>query len=1082
VRLNRRGLGQVLLRGRVLKALLLLVLAGSTALTLGSHPKMNGAEGVEQTSFFGGHSQGSRQSALAAYGNLPLMFEPNLGETDARVRFMARGSGYGLFLTEQGAVLSTRHSAERSRPGNAAGSVVHMTLAGANSHPAIAGTNPLPGKSNYLIGNDPAKWQRNVPQYARVRYVQVYPGIDLVYYGKQGRLEYDFQVAPGADPNNIALQFTGSRGIRLDAGNLIIETAEGAVRLDAPQVYQQDGSTAKPVNGRFVLLAEDRVGFELGNYDRSKSVTIDPVLTYSTYLGGSGTEMQPSIAVDLAQSIYLSGATTSTDFPVTDSSTFKSGATSNVFVAKFDPTGATLVFATYLGGTGADVSAGIAVDAATNVYVAGTTTSTNFPTSTNAFQTTPLGPGNAHTFVTELDSAGATLKYSSYFSGSNTDTAKGMTLDNKGFVYVIGITDSTNFPLAPTAGTFQSSLQGANAFFVSKIAPTSSGTNSLVFSTYFGGGNPSTGSVAGGGIAVDNNASGSNIYITGGTNFLYTGNNATTDFPIRNAITPGGACLDVPTQTSGTTCPTSGVAPMDAFVAKINPGTTTGAQLLYCTYLGGTGTDIGLGVGLDASGNAYVTGSTDSPAFPTISGSIHGHQPNPGGGLDAFVGKINNPATGTGNTNVQLTYFSYLGGSGDDVGNAIVVDSVQGARVVGTTASSNLVPLNPISQGTTLKGPKDAFVARLDTLGTTTGSTSEFVTFLGGSGTDTGTGIALDTDSNTYVTGETTSTDFPTVNPKQSGLNGTQDVFVSKLGPSLNFDVTVAAPTNNSVNAGNQVAFNYTIKNTGDTTANVAFTDNLSAGSGSAPVTFVSASAQGGTCPTSPTDNKVLCNLGTISGGQSTTVTVNLTPTGAGTIANSGTVTVGGFSKTAIASAVTVNTFKLTALRSNNTVVAGNPASYPIQITPLTNFTASISIACSSGLPGGGTTCTPSTNPVTLQGSSPSTVTLVISTFPRVTTTAGLQPTGRFLYASWLPVAGLAFLGLGVGGRFSRRRRVLGGMLFVGSMTLLLLLPACGGHSSSSTTTGTPAGTYTINVSATSGSFSQTTPITLVVQ
>ncbi len=1082
MRLNRRGLGQVLLRSRVLAAVLLLVIAGSMALTLGSHPKMSGAAVVEQAWFFGGHAPASRQSARTAYGNLPLMFEPNLGQTDRRVRFMARGSGYGLFLTDQGAVLSLRRSAEGSQPGNAVGSVVHMNLVGANNQPAITGTNRLPGKSNYLIGNDPAKWRRNVPQYSRVRYEQVYPGIDLVYYGKQGQLEYDFQVAPGADPNHIALQFTGLRGLRLDAGNLMVETTEGAVRLEAPRVYQQDGLAETPVSGRFVLLAQDTVGFELGNYDRSKTVTIDPVLTYSTYLGGSGTEMLPSIAVDLAQGIYLSGATSSTDFPVTDSSTFKSGATSNIFVAKFDPTGATLVFATYLGGTGADVSAGIAVDAATNVYVAGTTTSTDFPTSTNAFQTTPRAPGNPHTFVTELDSSGATLKYSSYFSGTKTDTAKGMTLDNKGFVYVIGITDSTDFPLAPTAGTFQSTLQGANAFFVSKIAPASSGTNSLVFSTYFGGGNPSTGSVAGGGIAVDNNASGSNIYITGGTNFLYTGNNAATDFPIRNAITPGGACLDVPTQASGTACPTSGVAPMDAFVAKINPGTTTGAQLLYCTYLGGTGSDIGLGVGLDASGNAYVTGSTDSPAFPTISGSIQGYQKTPGGGLDAFVGKINNPATGTGTTNVQLTYFSYLGGSGDDVGNAIAVDSVQGARIVGTTASSNLTALNPISQGTAFKGVTDAFVARLDTTGTTTSSTAQFVTFLGGTAADTGTGIVIDSDSNTYVTGETSSGDFPTVNPKQSALKGGQDVFASKLGPNLNFDVTVSAPTSNSVNAGNQAAFNYTIKNTGDTTANVAFTDNLTAGSGSAPVTFVSASAQGGTCPTSPTDNKVLCNLGTINGGQSTTVTVNLTPTGAGTIANSGTVTVGGFSKTAIASAVPVNTFKLTALRSNNTVVAGNPASYPIQITPLTSFTASISIACSSGLPGGGTTCTPSTNPVTLQGSSPSTVTLVISTFPRVTTTAGLQPAGRFLYATWLPVVGLAFVGLGVGAQFTRRRRVFGGLLFLALMTLLLLLPACGGHSSSSTTTGTPAGTYTINVSATSGSFSQTTPITLVVQ
>jgi hypothetical protein len=1079
VRLNRRGLGTGLLWSRILPAALLLMVAGATVLSLGSHPKGTGAGPVAQSAAFGRQPADAKsRPLLTSYGHLPLMFEPNLGQTDARVRFIARGSGYGLFLTDQDAVLSLQRSRQGGNEKNISASVVRMKLAGANANAQVAGADVLPGKSNYLIGNDPAKWQRNVPQYARVRYRQIYPGVDLVYYGQQGQLEYDFRIAPGADPKNIQISFEGSRKLKLDAGDLLVETGDGAVRLEAPRVYQKAGSAHRPVDGRFVLLARDRVGFEIGDYDRSRTLVIDPVLTYSTYLGGTGTEMLPSIAVDTGASIYVTGATTSTDFPVTDSTTFKAGATTNVFIAKFDPTGAALTFATYLGGTGADVSVGIAVDAATNVYVAGTTTSTNFPTSTSAFQAAPLAPGNPHTFVSELDSTGAILKYSSYFSGSKTDTAKGMTLDNKGFVYVIGITDSTDFPLAPTAGTFQSTLQGTNAFFISKIAPTSSGANSLVFSTYFGGGFPTTGTVTGGAIAVDNNANGSNVYLTGGTTYLYTGQNAQTDFPIKNAFQP---CLGNPTIT--TNCPTSGatVANPDAFVAKLNPGTTTGAQLLYCTYLGGGSTDFGLGIGLDASGNAYVTGSTNSTDHPAVSGGIAAYQGSLKGGTDAFVAKINNPATGTGTTNVLLTYFSYLGGSGDDVGNAIAVDSVQGARIVGTTASTDLAALNPLPGGSGLSGPKDAFVARLDTLGTTA-STSQFVTYLGGSGTDTGTSIAIDTDSNSYVTGETTSSNFPTANPLQGGLKGAQDVFVSKLGPSLNFDISVASPTSNSVNAGNQVAFTYTIKNTGDTTANVAFTDNLSAGSGSAPVTFVSASASGGTCPSSPTDNKVLCNLGTINGGQSTTVTVNLTPTGPGTIANSGTVTVAAFSKTAIASPVTVNSFKLTALRSNNTVVAGNPASYPIQLTPVSTYTASISIACSSGLPGGGTTCTPSTNPVTLQNSSPSTVTLVISTFPRVTTTAGARPARDTFYASWLPVTGLAFLGLGIGSGWGRRRRVMGALLFLALTTLILLQPACGGHSSSSTTTGTPAGTYTINVSATSGSFSQTTPITLVVQ
>ena len=1075
MRLNRRGLGTGLLWSRILPAALVLVMAGATGLLLGKHPRAVGAGVITPLPAFSSQNTSKLSSStLSSYDRLPLMFEPNQGQTDARVHYIARGGGYGLFLTDREAVLSLQ--AKAAGKGASKPSVVRMKLAGANEHPRVEGADPLPGKSNYFIGSDPSQWHRNVPQYARVRYAQIYPGVDLVYYGNQGRLEYDFQVGPGADPKNIQLDFEGARQLKLEAGDLVLLTEDGDVRLEAPRVYQPQGRARKEIDGRFVLLGSNRVGFELGEYDHSQPLIIDPVLSYFSYLGGSGTEILPSIAVDSAPSIYVTGATGSADFPVTDGSHLLSAST-NVFIAKFDPSGATLAFATYLGGTGADVSVGIAVDAATNVYVAGTTNSTNFPTTAaTAFQATPVAPGNSHAFVSQLDSTGV-LKYSTYLSGTGTDTAKGMTLDNKGFVYVIGITNSTDFPLAPTAGTFQSSLQGTNAFFISKVAPASSGANSLVFSTYFGGGFPNTGSVTGGAIAVDNNANGSNIYFTGGTTYLFTGQNATTDFPIKNAFQ---SCLGNPTVT--TNCPTTGgtVANPDAFVAKMNPGTNTGAQLLYCTYLGGGNTDFGLAIGLDASGNAYVTGSTNSTDHPAINGSIAPYQAALKGGTDAFVAKVNNPATGTGTTNVLLTYFSYLGGTADDVGNGIAVDSVQGARIVGTTASSDLVTLNPIS-GQSFRGPTDAFVARLDSLGTTA-STSQFVTFLGGTGIDTGTGIAIDNDSNTYVVGETMSPDLAVVGAYQSTRKGTQDAFIAKIGPTLNFDLTVSTPTSNSVNAGNQVSLTYTITNKGDTTANVAFTDTLSGGSGSAPVTFVSASASGGSCPTTPTDNKVLCNLGTINGGSSTTVTVNLTPTGPGTIANSGAVSVGGFSKTTIAPPVNVNSFRLTALKSNNTVVAGNPANYPIQLTPLTQFTASISISCTAGLPGGGTTCTPSTNPVTLQNSSPSTVTLVVSTFPRVTTTADARPVRGGFYASWLPVTGLAFLGLVVGGRFRPTRRVMVSLALMALAILLLLQPACGGHSSSTTTTGTPAGTYTITVSATSGSFTQTIPITLVVQ
>jgi hypothetical protein len=1089
VRLNRRGLGTGLLWSRILPAVVWLVIVGTAILGLGSRTRPLVAISTAQTPDFAPTTPHANSAVVPSFGHLPLMFEPNQGQTDPSVKFMARGSDYALFLTADDAVLALQDAAPSRKQAGAA-SVIHMKLAGAQANSQLRGSDLLPGRSNYLIGNDSSRWQRNVPQYARVRYTEVYPGIDLIYYGKQGELEYDFEVAPGADPNQIQLNLEGSK-VKLAAGDLVLETAGGSIRLQAPRLHQSEGATQTPVDGRFVLLAEHKVGFEVGRYDRSKTLVIDPVLSYSSYLGGTGSESLPSIAVDTGSNFYVAGATNSATFPGTSTSSYQqtlaAGAISNVFVAKFDPSGATLLFATYLGGSGADTSAGIAVDVGGNPYIAGTTTSTNFPVTQTAFESAPKTLHVQHAFVTQLDATGSHLIYSTYLSGSGTDTASAMTLDNKGFVYIIGITSSSDFPTAPSAGTLQTKLQGANAFFISKLQTNTSGTNSLPFSSYFGGGNPSNGTVAGGAIAVDNNAAGSNIYITGGTNYVFTGSNTTTDFPITNAVQ---SCLNTPVAagaTPPTTCsPPPGLQPSDAFVAKINPGATTGPQLLYCTYLGGTADDVGLGIGLDASGNAYITGSTSSTDFqPAATGSPTAFQSTNGGGADAFVAKISNPITGTGTTsNLQLTYFSYIGGSARDFGAGIVVDGIQGARVIGTTGSANLPVLNAIQS--TAGGGTDAFIARLDTVkGTNTGS-NQFLTYLGGSGNDTGTGIAIDTSTTTtYITGETVSTNFPkTASPFQSGLQGPQDVFAAKLGPVVNLVVTPTTPATN-VNAGNQASFVYNIQNNGDTTANVGFLDQLSTGSGTAPATFVSATATGGTCPTTATSNTVLCNLGILNGGSAVSVTVNLTPTGPGTLGNSGGVVVPGvaFVPTS-AKPVTVNAFTIAATPTSQIVAAGNPAVYQLLISPQQNFTASIGVTCSAGLPGGTppSTCKPSTTPITLQGTSPSTITLSVSTFPRTTTTVDLRsPAGPF-YATWLPVTGLAFLGVGIGTRTRRKGRILAGMFFLALMTLVLLQPACGGHSSSTTTTGTPAGTYTVTVSASSGQFTKTTPITLVVQ
>jgi hypothetical protein len=1087
VRLNRLELGKGMFWSRALPAGTLLTALALLALWAGSRASRVRAEGKPQLPAASlsqpASSSSVRPQILANYGRLPLMFEPNVGQSDPRVRFLARGTGYGLFLTGNEAVLSL--VGDKTGKGDVPTSVVRMSLAGANAKPESEGADPLPGRSNYFVGNDRSKWHRNVPQFARVRYVDVYPGVDLVYYGNQGRLEYDFEIAPGADPKGVRLKFDGAQRLTLAGRDLVLATESGSVRLEAPLVYQKEGNVRKAVPGRFVLLSQDTVGFELGGYDRSRGLVIDPVLSYSTYLGGSGVETFPTVAVDSAFNFYVAGSTTSTDFPIPPSpptpyQAQKKGAT-NVFVAKFNSSGAApLVFATYLGGSGTDTAKAVAVDAGFNVYVAGTTTSSDFPTN-NAFQATPTNAGS-HAFVTELAVASdqsQTLGYSTYLSGSGSDTMSGLALDTR-YIYVIGITSSPDFPTAPSAGAFQSTLLGPQAFFVSKIDPTQTGSASLLYSTFFGGSFPTNGTVVGGGIAVDNNSAGSNIFITGGTNFQYNG--GMNDFPIKNAFQ---SCLDSPQNA----CSQANTK-LDAFIAKLNPQNTAGAQLVYSTYLGGSGDDVGNGIAVDAAGNAYVTGTTNSPdfIFPTAttahqrclnSPTATGTCPNSDvTHTDAFVGKVTNPAAGSSTTNVFLSYFSYLGGSSDEAAYALAVDSVQGARITGQTSSSDLPVLNEVQ--TALGGGADAFVARLYTAATGAGgATGEFVTYLGGAQNDRGTGIAVDSNATTYVTGETASANFPKVSPFQGSLSGTQDAFAAKLGPTVNLTVTGGGPSV-PVNAGNQATFTYTITNKGDSVAGVAFIDNLA--NPGVTATFVSASAAGGTCPTSATNNTVICNIGVLNGGATAIVTVTLTPTGPGTLGNSGTVIVAGSPFTASASAsVKVNSYTLDVQPPSVTVSAGNTATYTATVTPQGNYTASVSLSCPSGLPSGTGGCTFSTNPVTLSGSSPSSVQISITTTARTSTTAGVRHTG-FFYVVFLPIGGLTLFGVGFGGKGSRRRQVVGLLLVLAVVGLIAMQPACSHSSSTTINSGTPAGTYAVSVSATSGSYSQTQQMTLVVQ
>ncbi len=1109
MRLNRGWSGAACLRGQVFGGLALLVALAVVALLCGSkvYPgKKNRTAGLDP-------SAATRERFLKSFTHLPLIFERNQGQSDPRVKFLARGTRYALFLTADAAVLALQDPADRSRHSAEPAAVVSMELVNANRHAEIQGNAKLPGKSNYFIGNDPAGWHRNIPQFARVRYAGVYPGIDLIYYGNQGRLEYDFELAPGSDPALVKLRFHAPVPLAIAAnGDLEIKLAGGEVRLEAPRVYQKVGDHERPVQGRFELRGRHEVGIRLGSYDRSQALIIDPVLTYSTYLGGNANEGCsvilgtgvpvsgcPAVAVDFATNAYIAGSTTSTDFPLS-SSPFQSGlrGTANIFVTKFNSLANTLEFSTYLGGNGTDYTGGVGVDSATDVLVAGTTTSTNFPTTSStyckvspnpnlcvlAFQTSPAS-AHPHGFVTKLDRTGEMLLYSTYLSGNGTEIVSGFAVGQSDQnAYVTGTTTSTNTPSATsifpaTLGAYQTkpALGSTIQFFMSKIEPSLAGASSLYYSTYFGGGNPTSGVAVGGGIAVDVN---NNVYITGGTNFLHVG--ASNDFPILNAYQ---GCLDVPTSTSTTTCPTS-VTATDAFSAEFNPNAVTGSQLLYSTYLGGSGNDIGYGIATDGT-NAYVTGSTASADFPVTGTGVY--QSTYGGGAsDAFLAKLANPvATGSTPGLVTLNYSTFIGGLATDVGLAAAVDTEQGARVTGWTNSPNIPELNNTIQAG-YAGGNDAFVARIDTTGTSPTAPGHYFTYLGGTGADYGTGIAVDLQGSSYVSGETNSSNFlqlaiPEYPAFQPTLLGTTDAFLSKLGPTLSLTLTgTSSPP--VVGVGNQVTFSYTITNTGDLASNVIFTDTLPPSGAS----FTSATVGSGSCG-SATGSIVSCTIGTLNSGSSSTATVILTPTASITpslttltLGNTASVTVAGCTSCTQSMTIStlVNDYNISVSPTSATVPAGVPATYTATVTPTGNIPNTVSITCSAGLPTGATCSEVPSSPVPNLSNGPVSFVLVINTTTRVITTTDRGKHGGPLYATWLPVSGLALLSIGIK-RSPRRRRWLLGFFFAASLALIVFQVGCA-KSAVTTTTGTPAGTYIVTVSATSGTATRNTNVTLVVQ
>lgn len=655
---------------------------------------------------------------LAAYGTLPLSFEANSGQTDSSIKFLSHGKGYTLYLTATDPVLAFGTKTSQA--------MLHLHLTGTTTHPQATGLDELPSKTNYFIGNDPQKWRTNVPAYARIRYANVYPGVNLIYYGNQGQLEYDFILAPRANPHTIGLTFAGAQSLRLDTqGNVIVHMVNGDIRQEKPVAYQEVNGVRRVINSHYVLAGGNQLGFAVGAYDAHLPLTIDPVLSYSTYLGGSGNDYGYAIAVDRVGNAYVTGYTWSTDFPTRHAlqGTFGSGEYDG-FVAKFNAQGTALIYSTYLGGNGDDSGYGIAADSAGNAYVTGSTTSTDFPIA-HALQ--PTNHGHTNAFVTKLNANGSALIYSTYLGGSNLDASLAMAVDSSDNAYVTGITNSTDFP---TKNALQGTYHGGTDAFVTKINANGS---ALVYSTYLGGSSYDQGN----GIAAD---SAGNAYVTG-----YT---SSTNFPIAHALQGSNKGRE------------------DAFVSKLN---ASGSVLVYSTYLGGSQQDEGAGIAVDSTGNAYVTGYTQSTDFPTanaLQGTING-------GTDTFVTRLN--ASGS-----ALVYSTYLGGSSLDQGYGIAVDSAGNAYVIGLTYSTDFPTVHAI-QKTNRSGYDTAFVAKLNA----SGNAFVYSTYLGGNGGEYGLGIAADNAGNTYVTGSTVSTDFPTVHPVQSKLGsyGYSDAFISKIAP-----------------------------------------------------------------------------------------------------------------------------------------------------------------------------------------------------------------------------------------------------------------------------------------------------------
>jgi hypothetical protein len=708
-----------------------------------------------------------------------LSFEANQGQADSKIRFLARGQGYSLLLSDTEALLKL--------PGGKL-PWIRMQYIGANPEPRVTGSDLTEAKSHYFLGNNPRAWRTNIPHYAKVGYEGLYPGVDLVYYGNEGQLEYDYVLASGADPGVITLELQGIDKLSIDAtGDLVIASSSGELCLKKPQAYQWSEGSARPIESAYRIKGQHQIGFELGTFDPSLPLVIDPVLTYSTYLGGSEDDRGLSIGADAEGNTYVAGVTQSANFPQSSNSPGTGGE--DLFVAKLNPAGNGLIYSVYLGGAAADVGRDLAVDAAGNAYVSGGTRSNNFPVTPSAFQATLRGGSDS--FVLKLNPAGDQLLYSTYLGGTREEGFEGggLAVDSAGQAYVTGVTDSLDFPTSRV--TFQRSFGGGSSdAFVTKLI--ADGTR-LVYSTYLGGFDLDQGQ----GIAVD---SAGRAYVTGRTR--------SPNLVIFNAYQGlRRSTLD------------------DAFLTKFN---ALGDLVVYSTFIGGTGNESAHGVEVDDSGLAYLAGETDSTDFVTTSDALkkeHG-----GSDLDGFIVKLRTTAS----KSASLVYSSFFGGSGNDSIRGLAAGNTGAVYITGVTDSTDF-PTQDASQAQFGGGSSDAFAAKLNSLGTGL----IYSTYLGGTGSDSGEAIevyagapnrvsAADFRGTAFVAGVTESSNFPTAAPLQSQVAGRKDVFVSRIPagdgspPAPTVTAGITFDPSSSPQVAQTLTATFTVTNRGGSTATIS--------------------------------------------------------------------------------------------------------------------------------------------------------------------------------------------------------------------------------------------------------------------